>query len=104
MSDLRDLYQDVILEHSKTPRNYRELPAANLYSLNCLGLRAQSIKVGEDIGIAHGLTSFLAQRTFESAQGQRLLVAHVLGQQGLQVMGAPGQPVTRPGPAGSSAR
>lgn len=29
MSDLRDLYQDVILEHSKTPRNFRELPAAN---------------------------------------------------------------------------
>jgi nitrogen fixation NifU-like protein len=29
MSDLRDLYQDVILEHSKTPRNYGELPAAN---------------------------------------------------------------------------
>jgi nitrogen fixation NifU-like protein len=29
MSDLRDLYQDVILEHSKTPRNYRELTAAN---------------------------------------------------------------------------
>jgi len=29
MSDLRDLYQDVILEHSKTPRNYRVQPAAN---------------------------------------------------------------------------
>ena len=29
MSDLRDLYQDVILEHSKAPRNYREQPAAN---------------------------------------------------------------------------
>lgn len=29
MSELRDLYQDVILEHSKTPRNFRELPAAN---------------------------------------------------------------------------
>ncbi|HEY6444588.1 MAG TPA: SUF system NifU family Fe-S cluster assembly protein [Candidatus Acidoferrales bacterium] len=28
MSELRDLYQDVILEHSKAPRNYRELPAA----------------------------------------------------------------------------
>jgi nitrogen fixation protein NifU and related proteins len=25
MPDLRDLYQEVILEHSKTPRNYREL-------------------------------------------------------------------------------
>jgi nitrogen fixation protein NifU and related proteins len=29
MSDLRDLYQDVILEHSKTPRNFRELPSAD---------------------------------------------------------------------------
>jgi nitrogen fixation protein NifU and related proteins len=29
MSELRDLYQDVILEHSKTPRNFREQPAAN---------------------------------------------------------------------------
>ena len=25
MSDLRDLYQEVILEHSKAPRNFREL-------------------------------------------------------------------------------
>jgi nitrogen fixation NifU-like protein len=29
MSDLRELYQDVILEHSKAPRNYRELQTAN---------------------------------------------------------------------------
>jgi nitrogen fixation protein NifU and related proteins len=29
MSDLRDLYQDVILEHSKAPRNYKQLPEAN---------------------------------------------------------------------------
>jgi len=29
MSDLRDLYQEVILEHSKAPRNYRRLPNAN---------------------------------------------------------------------------
>ena len=29
MADLRELYQEVILEHSKTPRNYRALPAAN---------------------------------------------------------------------------
>jgi nitrogen fixation NifU-like protein len=29
MPDLRDLYQDVILEHSKAPRNFRELSAAN---------------------------------------------------------------------------
>jgi len=29
MPDLRDLYQEVILEHSKAPRNYRELAVAN---------------------------------------------------------------------------
>jgi nitrogen fixation protein NifU and related proteins len=29
MSDLRDLYQDVILEHSKMPRNFRVQPGAD---------------------------------------------------------------------------
>lgn len=29
MADLRDLYQEVILEHSKAPRNYRQLGSAN---------------------------------------------------------------------------
>jgi nitrogen fixation protein NifU and related proteins len=29
MSDLQDLYQDVILEHSKAPRNFRKLATAN---------------------------------------------------------------------------
>ena len=29
MSDLRDLYQEVILDHSKRPRNFRELPQAS---------------------------------------------------------------------------
>ena len=29
MADLRELYQEVILEHSKAPRNFRELPGSN---------------------------------------------------------------------------
>ena len=29
MADLRELYQELILEHSKAPRNYRELNPAN---------------------------------------------------------------------------
>ena len=29
MAELRDLYQELILEHSKAPRNYREIAAAN---------------------------------------------------------------------------
>lgn len=29
MPDLRELYQELILDHSKKPRNYREMPNAN---------------------------------------------------------------------------
>ena len=29
LRDVRDLYQDMILEHSKKPRNFRFLPQAN---------------------------------------------------------------------------
>lgn len=29
MSELRDLYQEVILDHSRRPRNFRELPGAS---------------------------------------------------------------------------
>jgi nitrogen fixation NifU-like protein len=29
LDDLNDLYQEVILEHAKSPRNFREMPAAN---------------------------------------------------------------------------
>ncbi|HTU34874.1 MAG TPA: SUF system NifU family Fe-S cluster assembly protein [Candidatus Acidoferrum sp.] len=32
MSDLRDLYQELILEHSKAPRNFRALPDASLHA------------------------------------------------------------------------
>lgn len=29
MSDLRELYQEVIIDHSRHPRNFREMPEAN---------------------------------------------------------------------------
>ncbi len=29
MSDLQDLYQEVILDHNRRPRNFREMPGAN---------------------------------------------------------------------------
>jgi nitrogen fixation protein NifU and related proteins len=32
MSDLRDLYQELILEHSKAPRNFREMPASSCHA------------------------------------------------------------------------
>jgi len=35
MADLRELYQEVILEHSKAPRNYRELATASHRAEGC---------------------------------------------------------------------
>jgi nitrogen fixation NifU-like protein len=32
MSDLRELYQEVILDHSKRPRNFRPMPEASLHA------------------------------------------------------------------------
>jgi nitrogen fixation NifU-like protein len=32
MSELSDLYQEVILEHNKNPRNFREIPDADQYA------------------------------------------------------------------------
>ena len=32
MADLRDLYQEVILEHNKNPRNFREIEDADQYA------------------------------------------------------------------------
>ena len=32
MSDLRDLYQEVILDHNKSPRNFRELAGADRHA------------------------------------------------------------------------
>ena len=32
MNDLRELYQEVILDHSKNPRHFREMPEANRHA------------------------------------------------------------------------
>ena len=32
MSELSDLYQEVILEHNKNPRNFREIPGSDQYA------------------------------------------------------------------------
>lgn len=32
MNELRELYQEVILDHSKNPRHFREMPEANHYA------------------------------------------------------------------------
>ncbi len=53
MSDLRDLYQEVILDHSKRPRNFRPLPQADRraegYNPLCGDRETVYLKVDGDI-------------------------------------------------------
>ena len=55
MSELSDLYQEVILEHNKNPRNFRELPDADSTALGNNPLCGDALKVyvkmdGDTIG------------------------------------------------------
>ena len=45
MSDLRELYQEVILDHSKSPRNYREMKDASYTADGYNPLCGDKIKV-----------------------------------------------------------
>ena len=45
MNDLRDLYQDTILEHYKKPRNYHELPDATAHADGYNPLCGDRVKV-----------------------------------------------------------
>ena len=50
MADLRELYQEVILEHSKAPRNFRELTPANHKAEGYNPLCGDHFKVYLDVG------------------------------------------------------
>ena len=51
-NDLRDLYQDLILDHSKHPHNFRDVPNANREALGhnplCGDRLSLQLKVGDD--------------------------------------------------------
>lgn len=53
MADLRDLYQEVILDHNKRPRNYRKMEDANRkadgYNPLCGDKVAVYVKVEDDV-------------------------------------------------------
>jgi nitrogen fixation protein NifU and related proteins len=49
MSDLRDLYQEVILDHSKRPRNFRKLEEANRTSVGHNPLCGDKLAVYLDV-------------------------------------------------------
>jgi nitrogen fixation NifU-like protein len=45
MTDLRDLYQEVILDHNKSPRNFREMPDATRLALGNNPLCGDKLKL-----------------------------------------------------------
>jgi len=53
VNDLRELYQELILDHSKKPRNFRELPGANRsaegYNPLCGDRATVYLQVEEDV-------------------------------------------------------
>lgn len=53
MPELRDLYQDIILEHNKHPRNYRTLEAANHTAEGYNPLCGDHFTIYVDIGDGH---------------------------------------------------
>jgi nitrogen fixation NifU-like protein len=86
--ELRELYQEVILDHGKNPRNYRELPEANCHARGdnpiCGDKITVFLKLGDDGLIedasfqgrgcaisqasASMMTEIIAGRTVESVQ------------------------------------
>jgi nitrogen fixation NifU-like protein len=89
MTDLRELYQEVILDHSRKPRNHRELPGANRKAdgFNPLcGDRATVYLTVEDgvvkdasfVGRGCSISTASASMMTESVKGKRLEEAEEL--------------------------
>lgn len=89
MNDLRELYQDVILDHNRRPRNFGPLPAANHHAegnnplcgdqvsvlLDVTGGRVQGIAF-QGVGCAISMAS--ASLMTEALKGQTVEEAHRL--------------------------
>ena len=81
MTDLRDLYQEVILDHSRTPRNFRELPQASHkaegYNPLCGDRATVYVRVDGDVlrevafkGAGCSISTASASMMTESVQGK----------------------------------
>jgi nitrogen fixation NifU-like protein len=89
MSDLRELYQEVILDHSRKPRNHRELPGANRkadgFNPLCgdkatvyLTIEDGVVKDASFVGKGCSISTASASMMTESVKGKRLAEAEDL--------------------------
>lgn len=105
MSDLRDLYQEVILDHNRNPRNYREMEKpthkAEGYNPLCgdkvtiyLQVEGDTIKDVSFQGSGCAISKSSASMMTSAIQGKTVQQAHDLfeGFHGM-VTGAPGAPI-----------
>ena len=83
MSELRELYQEVILDHSRKPRNHRELPGANRkadgFNPLCgdkatvyLTIEDGVVKDASFVGRGCSISTASASMMTESVKGKRL--------------------------------
>jgi nitrogen fixation NifU-like protein len=109
MADLRDLYQEVILDHSKGPRNFGELAGANLraegYNPLCGDRETVFVRLEDDVlkevgfrGAGCAISTASASMMTESLKGKTRAEAEALferfhdlltGQDGEKKPGAP---------------
>lgn len=88
-SDLRELYQEVILDHGKRPRNFRELPEANRraegYNPLCGDRETVALRLDGDVlaeiafqGAGCAISTASASMMTESLKGKRREEAEAL--------------------------
>lgn len=106
MPDLRELYQDTILDHSKKPRNFREIPDANAKAVGHNPLCGDRVTVFLRLDPGGGIAdvSFLGQGCAISKASASLMTDAVKGKSKAEatnlfqrfrkmVTGRPGDPV-----------
>ncbi len=91
MSDLRELYQEVILDHRKTPRNFREMEEANRrlegYNPLCGDRVTVYLQVEDDVvqdvsfqGMGCAISTASASMMTELLKGKKVEEAEVIFQ------------------------
>src|SRR5256886_10797351 len=105
MADLRELYQDTILDHSKKPRNFREIPGASAKAVGhnplcgdrvTVYLRLDDGNIADIAFIGQGcaISKASASLMTDAVKGKSKTQAHELFEKfHRMVTGRPGDPV-----------
>ncbi len=114
MSDLRDLYQEVILDHSKRPRNFRKMDEANRhaegYNPLCgdkvtvyLAVRDGVVADAAFQGSGCAISTASASMMTESLKGKTVAEVEALFSRFHEMMTAPDEPAASPSGLGKLA-